>query len=60
MQNYNRLCPNCGDDLKVDEYRSLARCPFCGKRYIIDFDYDFLDGRWVDRNKLIEITTLLK
>ena len=48
------ICPNpdCESDLRVPEDTERTICPACNRAVQINYDADYVDGRFVDRKTL--------
>jgi predicted Zn finger-like uncharacterized protein len=52
-------CPNCDTTIMpsvhgLSKANGLVQCPECKKYLTIDYDAEFVDGRWRDLTKLFE------
>ena len=55
MPRLHYLCPNCQDDLIINEYSDIGTCCYCKKMFRINFDATFENGLWRDKSILVEI-----
>ena len=45
-------CPECSDDVPVEEGEHIVFCPCCEERLLVDPEAEFRDGMWHDLTKL--------
>ena len=45
-------CPYCEDEVEIDGNELSGTCKSCGMPYKVDYDAEFIDGRWRDNTHL--------
>lgn len=49
-------CKKCGEDIELDYnlIQQYTTCANCKQNYIVNYDAEFINGRWVDNTEIFE------